>query len=155
MKRWAGGGFEGSRSPRGWIFRGPRWLTARLLGMDTHMKVEHAIENTSAALAYLVKREDLLTILKLPTISTELAGARLVACRARLEKYHSAMRAKCHEHHVPCYELREAYGEEGRTLAKGRDGTHWPLDTRKWEAAYLADLVLKSLHIEATATVTV
>jgi hypothetical protein len=151
MKRWAGGGFEGSKSPRGWIFRLPRWLGARLLGMEPHMKVEHAIENTSEALGYLVKQEDVVTLFKLPTISTELSGKRAAEAGLRLNQFHSAMESRCRAHHVPCYELREAYGTEGANLAKGRDGAHWPLEIRKWEAGYLAGLILESLGIEEQA----
>jgi hypothetical protein len=155
LKRWAGEGFEGSPSPRGWVFRGPRWLGARLLGTAPLLDVEHAIENTSAALGYLIKRENLVTILKLPTMSSELTGERAAAAGRRLDQYQAAMRAMCRDHHVPCYELREAYGAAGQTLSKGRDGAHWPLEVRKWEASYLAGLILKSLAVEDRAAVTV
>lgn len=148
LKRMAGGGLEGSASPRGWLFRAPRWVGARVLGMEPRMKVEYAIENTTAALRWLVKQESVVTLVKLPTTSFELAGPRASVYLGRLNQFNDALHATCREHHVPCYELREAIGEAGAEARKGSDGSHWPIEVRRWDAGYLAGLVIEQLQLD-------
>ena len=117
------------------------------------MKVEHAIANNSEALRWLVKRENVVTICKLPTMSSELPPNRAAVYGRRLRQFQDAIRRLCNDHHVPCYELREAMGEAGKTAQKGRDGAHWGPEIRRWEAAYLAELILSHVDSEAGAAI--
>ena len=69
LREASGGGFEGGRSARGWLFRAPRWLGRRLIGAEPFMKVENAIENTRASIDVVTARGGIVTIFKHPTMS--------------------------------------------------------------------------------------
>jgi hypothetical protein len=152
MRRLAGGGLEGSPSPRGWLFRGPHWLAERLLGTEPSIGVDDAIENVSASLRYLVKQESLVTLFKVPTMSTDLPADRSAVYGRRLDRFQRALSAVCEERRMPYYELRQAAAAAGMPIERGGDGLHWTLETRKWEAGLLAGLILQHLGLEAASS---
>jgi len=145
LKALSGPGFEGSSTARGWLFRAPRWFALQVVGEEPYMRVAHAGSNVRAALDYLADQAGLVTICKLPTMSAEVSQRKERVYQERLREFQSAMRETCEERGIPFYELREAMAADGKQEERVSDGLHSSLATRRWDAAFMAELILEGL----------
>jgi len=149
LRSASGGGFEGSASARGWLFRLPRTAARAVVGAEPYMKVENAIANSRASLAFLVEEARLPVLFKLPTMSRELEPAVAARYEARRQQYNAAIRDTCARYGVLCYDLREVMAAEGKEDERVADGLHSTLATRRWEANFLAGLILDRVPVDA------
>jgi len=151
VKLVAGGGVEGSASPRGWLFRGPRWLASRLVGAEPYMKLDNATDNSRLALEYLGGLPDIVAVCKLPATSRDVTLERRQVNEERVARFHAAMIDTCDRHSIRYYELLQALSAAGLEHKRTKDGLHPTLETRGAEAWIQADLVLQGLEVATSA----
>ena len=70
---------------------------------------------------------------------------RAAVYQARVDQFTKALTALCDEHSIPHYGLREAAAGAGFEVDRTGDGLHAALETRVWEASFLAGLILERL----------
>jgi hypothetical protein len=134
------GGLETNkrRSPRRLVYLGPEWLALRLIGGEVSIPVEHAIENTRAALEALARFEDIDVLCRLPVGQQPAPRARTQRMEARLRLYNSAVAATCRLHNIAVVDVLARFTEAGRRITYARDGIHCDLRMREYEAGILA-----------------
>ena len=148
LRRLAGGGIEGAESPRGWLFRVPRALAAKLLGVAPYMPVDEAVASAGEAVHYLARQETIVTVGKVPSMAGRFDPKRMALYTRRLQEFQRAFESICEKHRVPWYGRERAAEELGVRLERGEDGHHLTLESRRWEADYTASVILKALHLD-------
>jgi hypothetical protein len=144
LRRLGGGGPHGLDTPRGWIYRLPRWLMAKTLGTAPRIRVEEAIAVVSSTLDGLLQQEDLTVVVRLPSYP-KTSDTNLKDYERRVRLFDRSVREYCERRRVPYYdwaEVRRMAGDERRI---GGDGWHPVLDTRDLDARSMAAAVLLAL----------
>jgi hypothetical protein len=144
-QRVAGAGIQGSDSLRGELFRLPRRFATAVVGAEPYMKVEHAVENTVAALDVLRGLPGVITLCDLPRMNTRLPADDMARYRPRLQRFVEAVSAACKERSIYAYDLEQEMARAGLRAARVADGLHSDLPTRQWQAAFIADRILERL----------
>ena len=139
FKVMAGGGQVAS--PRGWLFRFPRWLVLRLVGAEPEVEMEAATAATLATLDQLLRLEDPVVICSFGFMP-EPSGPRARAVyRSRVQPFTRRVLEYCREHHVAVYDRLEALAEAGRPAGRSVDRNYVDRATREFDAAKLAEMV--------------
>lgn len=146
----AGGGSEGSHSPRGSLFRVPRAVATRLIGSAPLIPPAVALEATLRTLEALHERgEKVICRLAYPN-SRQVAQAASV--RRLVEEYNLAVEAACERLDVPHFRPEETLEATGRPYVMLPDGLHATLETRRVTAAAAADLAVQVVDLRAAPT---
>src|SRR5581483_8293461 len=101
LKGWAGGGSYGNAGVRGWIFRVPAYLAAKVIGADPDIWVDDAIRHTKETIDGLARREDLTVIVKMPKETS--SSPRTTEQLEWGERFRQAVVAACEARHIPAY----------------------------------------------------
>ena len=149
MKRVAGGESEPQTSPRSLIYRIPEAVALRLIGGETSITVEHAIENTTAALEALAQLEDTAVIVRLPVGGMRASRARAARYEERLSRFRSAISEVCRHRHMPVVDVAAELRFAGKSRGHGFDGIHLDHETRNFEAELLARAILAAVSTNA------
>jgi hypothetical protein len=142
LKVLAGGGSEGSPSVRGQIFRLPRYLAARVLGLATLTTVDEAIASTRDALGALLSEEEVAVVCRL-TVPVPYYRDQIADDAVRVERFNTAVAAYCHQRRVTCYDLSSRLRDAGRVYEFWDDRLHPNINTRRFEAGVAAAIVLE------------
>jgi hypothetical protein len=145
LRQLAGGGPHGLDTPRGWIYRLPRWVMVKTLGTAPRISVEDAIAVVSSTLDGLLKFEDLTVLVRLPSYP-KTPDTNLKEYERRVRLFDRSVRDYCERRRVPYYDwaaVRRLAGDERRI---GADGWHPVLDTRDLDARSMAAAVLLAME---------
>jgi len=145
-----GGGPEGAPSPRGWLFRGPRWLAAKLVGVAPDVRVEEAVALTKQTLDAFLRHEGMQVVFffshqAFPANVPDAEAAR------RRDLYIREISAYCGERMIPAVEQASLLRETGRQINLAADGWHEDADGRQLQASLFAQAVLQALEGEEVA----
>jgi hypothetical protein len=151
LKGWAGGGSYGSAGARGWIFRAPAFLAAKVIGADPDIWVDDAIRYTKETIEALARSEDLTLIVKMPKETS--TSPRTAEQLEWAERYRQAVVARCQARRIPAYTHVDNRPPVKRPWLRrsAPDGIHSPIDTREDHAETLAAQVLAALAGRSTA----
>lgn len=137
----AGGGFEGSRSPRGWLFRLPRQLALWLIGGASDITPEAFLAYSKEALVALSRHEDLIVICRMPVFYWPLSPSQEARAKLKLARVKAELAQHCASGHIPTYDLVDE--ARGRVeLVPAADGVHFSEITRRFEADVIARRLL-------------
>lgn len=145
VKLASGGGFAGGSSVRGALFNGPRYLASRVLGAEPYMRLDHVIPNTIASLDTIARRQGIVAVCKLPSMNQGLAEAEAARYRPRVDQFDREVGAACQDLGVFVYDLQAAMAEAGLMEVRVDDGLHADLATRRWDAGFLAGVIVDRL----------
>lgn len=146
LNRWAGGGPAGAEGPRGWIFRVPRWLMLKLVGVAPALRVEEAIEVVHQSLDVLSRMEDVQVIYVLPG-TTMVPNIPAAEARRRRDAFAAGVGAICAEKGFLLVNPEAEYERLGIVRGRPIDGWHPGVDDRRVDGdilgAYVADYVAR------------
>jgi hypothetical protein len=144
INRLAGGGPLGRESVRGWVFRVPRWLVERVVGVAPSIRVEDAIDAAIETLDGLIRREDL-RIVYIMSGNTIRPNIPLAQAAKRRQFYIDRVRAHCQSHRIPFLDPNEIQEQLGLERTTSADGWHTDLRNRDLDARVLSQAILQSL----------
>lgn len=142
LNKLAGGGPEGSSGIRGLVFRGPRCLLARVIGVAPALRVQAAPAVVREALDDLLGLESVEVLYGLPSnvvppnVSNEEADRRLAQFGALVMKYCAARR-------IPCIDTRAELDRRGVVHRLTDDRWHPDRAGRQADADILVEAILK------------
>ncbi len=140
----AGGGPRGSPRPRGWLFRAPRWLAARTIGVAPEIDVEDAAAYTRAALDVVLRAENAHVVFAASSQSMPFDLSAAEAARRR-ERFMSQMRRYCRDHAVLILDPARLATGLGEGLGLGPDRWHEDVASRDLQARMYASAVVQAL----------
>jgi len=148
----AGGGQAGAPTPRGWLFRIPRWVACRIIGTAPAVSVEAAVDLVKQTIDAVLRFEDvhLVYLMSTPTVQPNILAA---AAAKKREHFVRGVGGYCDQHQVPWLDPMTAYGASGRTRAAAVDGWHSTSDDREFDGWILAQSILQTLDGSRTIEV--
>jgi hypothetical protein len=141
--RLAGGGPEGAPSWRGMVFRAPRWLLAKVMGVAPAVRVEKAVEYATASIDSILRMEDVHLAYMMPT-QTVRPNISAAEAQRRREYFVEKVSAYCDRHNVPWLDPAGVYREAGRVRGLAGDRWHSTVDDRVFDASILAQVITQS-----------
>ncbi len=142
LKRMARGGHIAS--PRGWLFRFPRLLLVWAIGAEPEVDYQEATDATTATLDALARNEDLQVICG---FSRFLPGKRTPPVSLqRIAFFTERVLGRCRSHHFAAYDRAEALATAGKAEGHARDLDYADLQTRRFEAGLMADLIAETFE---------
>ncbi len=144
LRRRAGGGPRGLDSPRGWLYRVPRWLLLKTIGTAPRISVEDAIEAVKATLDRLVRLEDVHVVVRLPSYP-KTPDTNVKDYERRTADFGTAVRQHCYLKSIPFYDWADVRRRANDARVIGDDRWHPRLDTRELDARTMARAVLAAL----------
>jgi hypothetical protein len=135
-----GGGLRhGEEGGRGWLFRGPRRLAERLIGVAPRLRVEAATEYVVATIEELARLEDVDVMCRLSvgnkrTIDDEVEHNR------RLEYFTTRVRDACARRLIPLGDNADLYREQRLEYELEADQWHKTPPMRVAEAQAIAEV---------------
>lgn len=138
----SGGGPRGARSPRGWLYRAPRWLVERLVGSEPTLSLEDALDVVCDTTDRLMKVEDLHILVGLPFGRSR----RNPVARERRRAFAAAMGKELVKRRLPYYRPTKARNDHGIERKVGPDGWHEVVEVRDFEAYTMARTLVFSLQ---------
>ncbi len=148
LKRAAGGESEPQITPRSLIYRIPEAIGLAIVGGETSISVEHAIENTTAALEALARLEETVVLVRLPVGGMRASRKRAARYEERLTRFRGAISDLCLQRHMQVVDVAAGLRTAGRSRGHARDGIHLDHDTRSFEADQLATAILAAVGTE-------
>jgi hypothetical protein len=149
LKGVAGGGLEGSPGPRGWLYRLPRRLLARLTGVEAAVTLEEAITSSIDAINVLCRREDILPLVYFSAVSWPPSFRRALDMVAEFDR---RIREHCQRRGVAYWFRQEEMARRGFEPQRGPDGIHADHATYTFEAGIVTELALRELDVETSAS---
>lgn len=144
--KWVAGGDADERTTsRSLIYRIPEAIALRVIGGETSIAVEHAIENTTLALEALSRLERTPLVVRLPVGGMRATGARAASYEARLSRFRSAVSQVCRARLIPVVDVAAELRSAGKSRGHGFDGIHLDHETRSFEAELLARAILAAV----------
>lgn len=137
-----GGGPRGAETPRGWLYRAPRWVVERLIGSEPTITVEDAIEVIGDTVDELLKIEDLHVLVGIPSDSSRRGETEA----GRKRSFRGGIVQLLADRRLPYYissNVRKAKGLERKI---GPDGWHSVLENRTFNARTMAEALAYSLQ---------
>jgi hypothetical protein len=144
LKGIAGGGLEGSPGPRGWLYRLPRRLSARLVGVDSMVSLDGAITSSIEAINVLCRREDVVPLVYFSAVSWPPTFTRALKL---VGEFDQTVRAHCRRRGVPYWFRQEEMAKRGFVPQRGSDGIHGDHATYSFEAGMITELILREMEI--------
>jgi len=141
----AGGGPSGAPSMRGWIFRLPRWIGARLIGVAPEVEVEDAVAYTTQTLDALLRAENVHVVL-VSSSNSMTPNFPAPEAKRRRSVYMGEMRRYCRQHTVLLLNPAAVAAGLGTQIRLGRDGWHEDLEGRDLQAWMYAQAVVQALE---------
>jgi hypothetical protein len=149
VKEAAGGEFDGSAGVRGLLFRGPRWLAERAIGVEPLVRPEHATANMKRTVAMLAEKTGVPVIFRWSFLSPRPASRNPIKYRRVLDEFNAAIVEECERHGFGHYDLIERMTAAGRAPTQVADGVHQDIASRAFEASVVADLFLELLQAKS------
>ncbi len=147
LKSLAGG--NNVASPRGWLFRLPRWLLLMTIGGEPELDIDDAIAYAKATLDALVSHEDILVVCRLPFGLNASAGARGRRQMERVERFNEAVGEHCRKRHVITYERGLEMQRAGTTIGQSaRDGEHADYGAQVFDAGFVSRIIVRAMEGE-------
>jgi len=152
LVRLAGGGQAGAPTPRGWLFRIPRWVACRIIGTAPAVSVEAAVDLVKQTIDTVLRFEDvhLAYLMSTPTVQPNIPAA---AAAKKREHFVRGVGSYCDQHQVPWLDPMTAYGASDRTRAAAVDGWHSTSADREFDGWILAQSILQTLDGSRTIKV--
>lgn len=141
----AGGGGEGSASPRGLLFRAPRAVARRVLGVAPMVYREPSLRATEEMLRALAALPRVKVICRLAVTNIQQEAQR-DAVRAQVAEYNVFVARICSELNIPFFDVIEAVNARGQEYRLLPDRMHVDFETREAVAGIVADYVLGVLE---------
>lgn len=141
LKKAAGG--TDVKTPRGWIFKAPRWLVLQLVGSEPEVDVNDAVRSSIETLDALVRLEGPLVICAISLFVTKTKRGEAEAVRRRLELFKTSLEDHCRLRHIALYDRTDQ--SHNRSPA---DADYAGLETRRYEASLIAGLLASSFGSE-------
>jgi hypothetical protein len=126
---------------RGLVYRVPRAAALSVLGGETAVSLDHAIENTERCISALARDETAPVIVRLPVGGARATPARRRRQESTLHAYSSAIIDTCRRHHISYVDVKARLSEAGGP-SHASDSVHLNHATRRLEAALLAQAVI-------------
>lgn len=145
LKRISGG--HKLNTPRGALYRLPRWLMAAVIGAETEVNPEDALRWTRETLAKLARREDAHVVCGF-SVHVGDESRDDAAYMARLEGFKDALRAACESHHIPLFDREVEMERAGIFDRRAMDEAYAGLSTRRFEAHRLAEVIVRETSHE-------
>ncbi len=143
VKLFAGGGLDGEPGPRGWLYRAPRALVARVTGLNAMVSLEEAIASSIEAVNILARREDLVTLVYFSAVSWPPTFTRAHAMVAEFDK---RVREHCRQRRIGYWYRQEEMAKRGFVPDVGKDGMHASPATYAFESEMITELMLRALE---------
>ncbi len=150
LKLFAGGFHEGAPGPRGWLFRLPRAVAARVLGMEPDVAIDDAIQCTKDTIDALLRQERVAVVCQLPDLVLPSRRPNR-SHRERIDRFRAELAAYCAGRHVPLVDRAAGAEAAGLKSLLSRHTTYASADLRAIEAALIASAVLQALAAESPA----
>ncbi len=138
-----GGGPQGAPWLRGWVFRGPRWLMTKLIGVAPSIRVDEAVQCVRETLDGLLRIEDLHVIYFLPSGAVPPNIPAAEASR-RSGAFAQGVSSYCRERRIPWLDQVEARGRAGIVRRLGKDRWHFDLENRQFAARLAAEAIAQA-----------
>jgi hypothetical protein len=141
--RLAGGGPEGAPSLQGLVFRAPRWLLTKVIGVAPAVRVEKAVEQVKQTIDTVLRIEDvhLVYMMSTQTVRPNISEAE---ARRRREYFVREVAAHCDRHSVPWLDPADVYTKARRVRGLADDRWHSTIDDREFDAAILSRVILQA-----------
>lgn len=143
-KAVAGGHAIGSRSARGLLFRLPRAIGRKVLGMAPMIEPAVAYEATRDLFRYLETLSLPVACRLAPGPHQQPDQSQTVAERTR--KLNTIIATECERLGYPYVSIKEAFGARGWDYILGPDNLHETHETRELSSRIWAELVLEALE---------
>jgi hypothetical protein len=143
-KALAGGSLEGALSPRGLVFRAPRAVARRFIGIEPETTLAAAIESTCDTLRDLARYEDLAVVCRL-AVTVPIQQGWLAEAERRTDAFNREVSAACDQLRIAHYQARERAAAEGFPYGMAADLVHFNLPSRRYEAGIVAGYVAHAL----------
>jgi hypothetical protein len=141
----AGGGPSGTPSMRGWIFRVPRWIGAKLIGVAPEVEVDDAVAYTTQTLGVLLRKESTHVVL---VSSSNSMTPNIPASEAerRRSYYMGEIRRYCREHTVLVLDPGAVAAGLDTRIRLGPDRWHEDIEGRDLQARMYAQAIVQALE---------
>lgn len=143
FNKLAGGGPAGAPGARGWVFRGPRWLLVRVVGVAPALRVEEATALVRQTLDDLLRMEDLEIVYSLPSNIVP-PNIGLEASLERLGRFGAAVQQYCAEKSIFCVDPPEELRKRNVVRQLADDRWHPDLEGRRVDADIVAQTIIKA-----------
>jgi hypothetical protein len=142
--RLAGGGPDGAPTPRGWVFRVPRWFLGGTIGVAPAVRVEDAVALVKDTIDAVLKLEDvqLLYLMSSQTVRPTVPEAE--AARRR-DYFVRTVAAHCDSRGIPWADPTALRIQAGLERRLSSDGWHTDLENRELDAGILAEAIIQTL----------
>jgi len=140
----AGGGVAGAPSPRGWIFRAPRWLAALTIGVAPNVALNDAIAWTKEALDALLRTESVQAVF-VSSANAMVPNIAPAEAARRREAYMTEVRRYCLDHAVLMLDPAKVSAALGSRMSLGPDEYHEDVASRDPQASMYAQAILQAL----------
>jgi hypothetical protein len=142
VRKLGGGRRHGDDGPRGWLFRWPRALSAKIIGVAPEHTVEQAAGYVIETLDSLAQVEDLQFICH-ATVGQAAPDIPMAEHIRRRDYFIDAVRAHCSARRIPFSSVAEALAAKGIGLDYTNDQWHGGLAYRQTDAEAMASQVAK------------
>ncbi len=139
----AGGGPDGAPRWQGWLFRAPRAVMARLIGVAPAMRVGDALDVVRETLDLLRANEDLAIIYSLP-MPTLPPNIPALEAQRRREAFAAGIGAYCSEKRIPCLDPGLVRRDAGLPAGLAGDRWHPDLENRRFDARVIARAIVQA-----------
>jgi hypothetical protein len=137
--------------PRHLLYRIPEEIAFFLIGGEAGITVERAIEDARDAIETMVRHEDVVTICRLPGATAHIPARRFRRYKQRIDAFNTAVSEICRSRHVGHFDIDSELAAANRKATHGKDGIHFDLEMRRFEAGVTALAIVKQLELVPAA----
>ncbi len=136
----AGGARWGGQGLRGLVFKVPRWVAVRLIGVAPRVRVEDAVGYVIETLDLLVQRESIQVACEAAVGNTPNNLTAAESAR-RAGHFMDAVSSYCSARHIPFADLKAILGARSVAYEIDSDQYHYTMTPRAVEARELSEII--------------